>query len=466
MFQKYLTYSIKIIDFLLKYILYISFLIIITFFIYKIFYDVWEWMDYTNLRLYKDFFSNFLCTGAESMCFMDRYWYGFHYLQSILVSPFLIFKFFMWELQFTWTWFIFSPFDKSAINIIFYSWKLISLFSFIGLIYFLYKIIYFFTKDNFFSLLPILLLWSISEVINYATIYRVDIALTTFCMWSLYFAIRFLEKYSIKYLMLFIFFSLFAFIIKYQSLMYISWIYIIVLFYTLINKKYKELLYWGIFFILLFLFLNFNYNLLVSNLLIRFDPDSLFLWLNQNELINLTYSLYDRLIIIFSHFKYQSWYIVYYLIISWLWLFLIFLRNIKIKYTIIILMPFLINYYIHLFVVHILSQRHYLILFSLFTLISVLWFYYFYAFLIKKYKFIYVTKILLLTLITGLFVNMYNLLDRELFFMENNQWRSIINKISIINDKELNIMHIEWLTWVPFWLDYIFPLDIYNTKRE
>ena len=456
----------KTIDFILRYIIYISYMLIIFLFIYKIFYSVWDGIEYSSQEVYKNFLSNFLCTWSDTICFYDRYWYWFHYLQSLLLLPFLIFKFFIWELQFTWTWFIFTLFDQNINNIIFYSWKIISLLSFVGLFYFLYKILYYFTKNHIISLFPILLLWTNTQIIEYATLYKVDLALTTFCIWSLYFAIKYLDKYNIKYLFFFIFFSIFAFIIKYQALMYISWLYIIILFYSLWNKKYKDLWYWLLFFIFFFIFFNFNYSLLVENLILRFNLDAHFLKLNDNQLINSTYWFLDWLNIILDDIKERFLYIAYYLIILWSLSYIIFFRRVYTKYYLLLLLPLFINYYIQLFVVHILNEWHYLMLLSVITLISIIWLYYLFQFMIKKYNLNYINNIVFLLLFLLLFLSQSNTIFYEYKETSNNKTNELFEYISAINDSWEKIFHIKDLHPIPYWIEFLFSSDVYNKKWE
>lgn len=454
---------------LLKTIIFCVLYIIIFWLLIKMFFELWDETDFLNRDLYKNFLENFLSVNS----FYDRYWYGLHYLQSILLTPFLIFKYSIWELVFKSSWFIFVWEDPNLNNVILYSWKIVSVLSFSMLIYFAYKIVHFFTKDSVVALFPWVLLWLNLMVFDYSSMFRVDIPLTAFCIWSLYFAIKYLDKYKLKYLLLFIFFSLFAFIIKYQALMYIASIYLLIFIFIIINKKYKHILYSGGFFILTFFILHFNYNQLLFNIKNRFNPESEFMALNPDELINKTYWLVDRLHVIKFSFIINYWITIFTIVMLWFFWFIIFmfLWKIKLRYSLIIMIPLLVNYYAHLFLVYILNWRHYLIMYSIITITSIIWMYFIYSLIPdKKGKFnlTYIKKWLILifiwVIISG-FSWKFSLVNR---YHDKN--KETLQEVYDTIAKTETVLFLQDKSVVPFWLNYIYEgtlhKTVFDTQKE
>lgn len=436
----------------------IFFIIIIWYFISNLFINLIVVIplenDYIWVELYKYFLKTFLSIDT----FTDRYGYGFHIIHSIILFPFLLLQYFFWNISFSWIWFDIIKSDYFLNQIILYSGKIVSLLWLILTLFYTNKITYFFTKNKILSYLPILMLLSSNEVLLNSTRFRVDWLLVWFLTWALFYAIIFLEDYKIKNLYLFIFFSIFAFIVKYQALMFIFWLYIIIFFYLIFKKKYNHLYKWVSFFILVFILLNFNYNQLFKAMYQRFDLSSQFMTLTQEEIVNLTYWFKDWILYIINWIVREFNFLII-IIIFWIFNFFLSINKIRFIYIIIILFPIIMNYYLFTYV-NILNWRHLLLLLIILSIISTIGIYFLLSIFEKHNKTKLIITTLLLTIVLNYTYNIFNLYIYNNYYSNINE---IIDKNSLIKkiSNEKVMFFASCSMKIPYWLNYLLESKSY-----
>ncbi|NDK07623.1 hypothetical protein EOM39_00075 [Candidatus Gracilibacteria bacterium] len=436
----------------------VFFIIIIGYFISNLFINLIVVIplenDYIGVELYKYFLKTFLSIDT----FTDRYGYGFHIIHSIILFPFLLLQYFFGNISFSGIGFDIIKSDYFLNQIILYSGKIVSLLGLILTLFYTNKITYFFTKNKILSYLPILMLLSSNEVLLNSTRFRVDGLLVGFLTGALFYAIIFLEDYKIKNLYLFIFFSIFAFIVKYQALMFIFWLYIIIFFYLIYIKKYNPLYKGLCFFILVFLLLNYNYNQLIQAMSQWIDSNSGLIKLTQEELINLTYGFSDWIVYIFNGI-YKEFNILIFIIIFGLLNFLLLIDKIKFKYVIIILFPVIMNYYLFTYV-NILNGRHLLLLLIILSIISTIGIYFLLFIFEKHNKTKLIITTLLLTIVLNYTYNIFNLYIYNNYYSNINE---IIDKNSLIKkiSNEKVMFFASCSMKIPYGLNYLLESKSY-----